>query len=174
MYVALYGIPVLLETRRHLSVSQSGFMLLIFAGTMTLASPLGGRLALSPLRRAPYLAATAMLPVSSVLIWLGAHRGLWMTGLALALMGLSFAVSNVVLQQMVLEVRLPHESGSASALYSLMRYVGTIASSVVVGLAFGGPRMLTILYLGLMAASVLATGLGLAFPAMRKSSVEAG
>ncbi len=172
MYSALYGIPVLLETRRHLSVRQSGFMLLIFAGSMALGSPLGGRLAKTPLRRTPYLASAALLPLASALIWVGAHRGLWMMGLALALMGLSFAVSNVVLQQMVLEIRPPGESGSASGLYSLMRYVGTMASSVVIALAFAGPRTLNILYLGLLSAGVLATGLGLGFPATRAAPVE--
>lgn len=167
MYVALYGVPVLLETRRHLSVSASGFMLLVFAGVMAAASPLGGRLARSARRRGPFLGSAILLALASLLIWNGAVRPLWVVASALGLMGLSFAVSNVILQQMVLEMREPGESGSASGLYSLMRYVGTMASSVVIAVAFRGPSSTRILYEALLVVSVASCGIGLGLPRQR-------
>ncbi|NMP21439.1 MFS transporter [Sulfobacillus harzensis] len=168
MYLALYGIPVVLETRRHLSVSQSGLMLLVFAGVMALCSPLGGRISRGPLRRGPYMGAAVVLVVAGILAWSGQSRNLLWVGLSLALMGLSFAVTNVVLQQMVLEVRPPGEAGSASGLYSLLRYVGTMASSVVITLAFRGPHRLWILYGSLLALSSASVLLGLAMPRRRE------
>lgn len=155
MYIVLYGVPVLLETHRHLSVSASGFMLLIFAGVLAAASPLGGRLARGRARRWPYLGSAVLLLTATTAIWVSRAQNLAVVGTALALMGLSFAVSNVLLQQMVLEARPPRESGSASGLFSLMRYVGTMASSVVISLAFQGSQRLGILYGSLALASVV-------------------
>ncbi len=51
------------------------------------------------------------------------------------LTGLSFALSNVLLQQSLLESVPPAETGRASGLFMLIRYLGTIISSVLV--AFG-------------------------------------
>lgn len=166
MYVALYGIPVLLEAKRHLSVSGSGFMLLIFAGVMALASPIGGRMARGSARRWPYVGSAFLLVAASLAMALSRAQ-LWVIGAALALMGLSFAVSNVVLQQLILELRPPEESGSASGLYSLMRYVGTMASSVIIALAFQGAHKLYILYDGLVIASLLGFLAGWGLPRMR-------
>ncbi len=170
MYLALYGVPVLLETRRHLSVSASGLMLLIFAGMLALASPIGGRMARGPLRRIPYAGSALALVVAGTLLWLTNTHSLVLVGLALALMGLSFAISNVVLQQLVLEMRLPGESGSASGLYSLMRYVGTMASSVIIAWAFRGSGHLTILYGGMVAASFVSLILAIGVPTRQRVS----
>ena len=170
MYVALYGIPVLLETRRHISVSASGFMLLIFAGVMALISPLGGQLARRRARRGPFLGANGILVVASFILWIGRVAPLSVIGVALALLGVSFAVSNVVLQQMVLELAPPTESGSASGLYSLLRYVGTMASSVVIARAFATAASTDILYVSLMMASGLSFILSFAVPRQKALS----
>lgn len=167
MYVALYGVPVVLETRRHVSVSDSGLMLLIFAGVMALASPLGGRMSRGRFRRVPYMGAAALLLVATLLAWLGEHRSLVWVGLALALMGLSFAVSNVILQQMVLEGRPAQDAGRASGLFSLLRYVGTMASSVVIALAFRAPHRLWVLYGSIVIGSFAGLMLGWLFPRVR-------
>ncbi len=167
MYVVLYGVPVVLETRRHVSVSESGLMLLIFAGVMGLASPLGGRISRGSLRRLPYMGAALVLLLATLLAWLGEHGSLIWVALALAFMGLSFAISNVVLQQMILEVRPEKEAGSASGLYSLLRYVGTMASSVVITLAFRAPQRLWVLYGGVVICSLGALWLGWLFPRVR-------
>ncbi len=172
MYLALYGVPVLLETRRHLSVSASGFMLLIFAGVLALASPLGGRMARGSLRRIPYAGSALVLVAGGVLLWMTDAHSLLLVGIALALMGLSFAVSNVVLQQLVLEMRLPGESGSASGLYSLMRYVGTMASSVVIAWAFRGEGHMGILYGGMVGAGLVSLLLAVGVPRRQPVSGE--
>lgn len=168
MYVALYGIPVLLETRRHLSVSASGLMLLVFAGVLALASPLGGWLARGPARRIPYMMSAFTLLAGTILLWLSQTSHLVLVAGALGLLGLSFAVSNVLLQQMVLEARPPAESGRASGLFSLMRYVGTMASSVVVTLSFSGLRGAGLMYRVLAAAAMVNLVAAFALPKFRR------
>lgn len=167
MYIALYGIPVWLETRRHLSVTASGFMLLIFAGTMALASPVGGRAARRRARRMPVLIASGILVVASLILWLQNRAPILWVGVALALLGLSFAVSNVLLQQVVLELAPASQAGSASGLYSLLRYVGTMASSVVIADAFKRPSSIGILYASLVGASSLSFLLSFLMPRYR-------
>lgn len=168
MYLALYGIPIFLETDRHLSVSMSGFMLLLFAATLAVASPLGGYLARSQSRRSPILLSSILLVAASLILWSQSWASLIWIGLALVLLGLSFAVTNVVLQQMFLELAPAHQSGTASGLYSLLRYVGTIASSVVLAQAFEATHTLVVLFVALTMASALSGILSVGLPVKTK------
>lgn len=168
MYVALYGVPFLLETREHVSVTQSGLMLLIFAGVLALGSPLGGRLARGEHRRAPYLASAVILIAGITTFWTSSGANLWLVGIALGLMGTSFAISNVLLQQMVLESRPTAQSGGASGVFSLMRYVGTMASSVVVARTLSVSGGLSPFFVCLAAAGVLSGFLAVGIPRTRR------
>ncbi len=135
MYSILYGVPVSVQNMRHVSPKISGILLLAFAGVMTLASPWGGRLAQTKARRKPLIIAGVFLSGGMALL-LNIRTLPWplIVG-GLMLTGLSFALSNVLLQQSLLESVPPAETGRASGLFMLIRYLGTIISSVLV--AFG-------------------------------------
>lgn len=155
MYCILYGLPVALETVRHFSATDSGLVLLAFAGVMSLASPLGGRYAQSVRRRSPVMASGVLLSAGTLLlIWIN-RLPIWLVIVGLALIGVSFAISNVVIQQMVLE-SVPNEAtGQASGVYTLLRYVGTMASSVLIGGSLNGIGGASPLYILLTVASGL-------------------
>ena len=133
MYCILYGIPMFLETVRHMSPAMSGVILLAFAGVMSLTSPLGGHYAQGSKRRFPLLLSGVLLTFGTFgLSWIS-RLPLALLILCLALIGISFALSNVVSQQIVLESVPKSETGQASGVYTLMRYLGTMMSSVLIG-----------------------------------------
>lgn len=115
----------------------------------------------------PVLVASGILVVASLILWLQNRAPVLWVGVALALLGLSFAVSNVLLQQVVLELAPASQAGSASGLYSLLRYVGTMASSAVIADAFKRPSSIGILYASLVGASSLSFLLSFLMPRYR-------
>ncbi|MHB1683908.1 MAG: MFS transporter [Bacilli bacterium] len=97
-----------------------------------------------------------ILAVFQVSSWFGPLTGL-------ALMGLSFDISNVVLQQVMTESVPATETGRASGVYLLLRYLGTMISSVLVAESLsrsgGGSQLfLLLLFVGL-ASTAAAIGL---------------
>ena len=147
MYVVLYGLPSLLETDRGMSPLASGLLLLGFAGVLVIASPFAGRLAQGRLRRVPLLWAGALLLLGSLILIEAIAAPLVVLVGALALIGVSFALSNVLLQKLTLENAPTASAGSASGLYTLLRYLGTMGSSVVIAAALGrGPGSATLLF----------------------------
>ncbi len=132
MYGILYGLPVSVQNLRHLSPKNSGLLLLAFAGVMTVASPWGGHMAQKKARRKPLIAAGVFLAAGTSLL-LNIRSFPWaLIIMGLMLVGLSFALSNVLLQQSVLESVPASETGRASGLFMLIRYLGTIISSVLI------------------------------------------
>ncbi|MCF8563617.1 MFS transporter [Alicyclobacillus tolerans] len=161
MYCILYGLPIFLETVRRFSATQSGLVLLAFAGVMSLASPWGGRFAQGKTRRFPLLLAGGFLVLGTlVLCWVNVlNMGELIVGLAL--IGMSFAISNVVIQQIVLESAPKQETGQASGVYTLLRYVGTMLSSVFVGSSISTASGAQTLFVLLTGASLLTAALTL-------------
>ncbi len=137
MYVVLYGLPSLLETERGLSPLASGLLLLGFAGVLAIVSPVAGRLAQGRQRRRPLIWAGALLLLGCLMLLRLLSMPLGSVFLALALIGVSFALSNVLLQKLTLENAPAEAAGSASGLYTLLRYLGTMGSSVAIAAALG-------------------------------------
>ncbi len=103
MYCILYGIPVVLETLRHMSASESGLIMLAFAGVLSVASPLGGRFAQGHRRRFPILLAGLFLTAGTLILYWVDTVPLLLLIVGLGCIGISFAISNIVIQQIVLE-----------------------------------------------------------------------
>lgn len=133
MYCILYGFPLFLETVRHQSATKTGLLLLSFAGVMSLFSPLGGRFAQGITRRRPQLIAGLALLLGTFVLCFADRLPVLVLTFGLAFIGVSFAISNVVIQQIVLESVPKRDTGQASGVYTLLRYLGTIASSVLIG-----------------------------------------
>ena len=155
MYCILYGLPVFLETARSYSATKSGLLLLSFAGVMSIASPLGGHFAQGKSRKWPIVLAGLLLFFGTfILCWMDILPIYFMI-LGLALIGVSFAISNVVIQQIVLESAPPSDTGQASGVYTLLRYIGTILSSLLVSSAMTHLAGAVHLFIWLTIASVL-------------------
>lgn len=154
MYLILYGVPSFTEIRLHLSAFNSGSLLLVFAGTMALFSPVGGKLAQHTARRKPLIVATFLLWIGSMVMW---HWTTSIAGLMIALgfIGLSFAVINVLLQQILLESVPASESGRISGIFMFVRYIGTIAASVVTASSLVSPKAAHRLFVILVVLSTI-------------------
>ena len=135
MYLVLYGLPSLLEAGRGVTPLASGFFLLGFAGVLAVASPFAGRVAQGTRRREPLLWAGLLLVLGSLGLTQTLTMPLALLFIPLALIGVSFALSSVLLQKLSLESAPPSDAGSASGLYTLLRYVGTMGSSVAIAVA---------------------------------------
>ena len=135
MYLVLYGLPSLLEAERGVTPLASGFFLLGFAGVLAVASPFAGRVAQGTRRREPLLWAGLLLVLGSLGLTQTLTMPLALLFIPLALIGVSFALSSVLLQKLSLESAPPSDAGSASGLYTLLRYVGTMGSSVAIAVA---------------------------------------
>lgn len=155
MYCILYGLPIFLETERKLSATTSGLVLLTFAGVMSLSSPLGGRAAQGNRRRLPLLAAGLLLFCGTLILSWITILPLWFILFSLVLIGVSFAISNVVVQQIVLESVSVQDTGQASGVYTLLRYLGTILSSVLIGSSITTPSGTKLLFILLTISSLL-------------------
>lgn len=162
MYGILYGLPIAVQNIRHVTPQDSGLLLLAFAGMMTVASPWAGRLTQRPTLAKPLIWAGLLLTIGTGFIlgirWL---PWLWIV-FGLMLVGLSFALSNVLLQKAVLVSVSSPETGQASGLFMLLRYLGTIVSSVIIALGTppSGPGSLfPILCLLALATFILPFGL---------------
>ncbi len=157
MYCILYGFPLFLETVRHQSATKTGLLLLSFAGVMSLFSPLGGRFAQGSARRRPQLVAGAALLLGTLILCFADRLPILVLTFGLAFIGISFAISNVVIQQIVLESVPKGDTGQASGVYTLLRYLGTIISSVLIGASVttGGSSASTRLFVTLFIVSVV-------------------
>lgn len=157
MYCILYGLPVYLETVRKFTATRSGLLLLAFAGVLSLASPLGGRFAQGKKRRMPIVTAGTFLVAGTlVLCWANVLPAFGLV-IGLACVGVSFSISNVVIQQIVLNSVPKQETGQASGVYTLLRYVGTMASSVFIGSSVGSVVGARHLFISLTVISVITT-----------------
>lgn len=155
IYSVLYGIPVFLQGIHHFKASNSGLFLLIFTIVMILSSPIGGRFAQGTGRRIPMVISGILLFSGAILLWLGAIHSLVVLGIGLGLIGLSIAISNIVTQQIFLESVPQKETGQASGVYTMWRYLGTIVSSVFIGSSIHSAHSANHLFLVLACVSFI-------------------
>lgn len=119
LYMVLYGLPLYLTRTRHFTATQNGWILLLFAGVIAAGSPLGGRQAKKPAALRPWMVLTAVaLLLGTGLEWLGGATRLIFLGVGLVFVGLSFAITNVILQHEVIRAVPGQESGSAAGVFT--------------------------------------------------------
>lgn len=156
MYSILYGLPVYVQSVRHLSPSDSGLLLLAFAGVTAVASPWGGRLAQRRVGAQPLITAGIFLVAGTgILIGIKTLAWAWIV-LGLIFLGFSFALSNVLLQKILLESVPPQETGRVSGLFMLLRYLGTIISSALVAAGIENPARTALFEILLVMACITA------------------
>jgi sugar phosphate permease len=96
-----------------------------------------------------------LLFAGAILLWLGAIHSLVVLGIGLGLIGLSVAISSIVTQQIFLESVPQKETGQASGVYTMWRYLGTIVSSVFIGSSIHSASTALQLFLGLACVSFI-------------------
>jgi len=137
-------------------------MMLFLSGVSMLVTLVAGRWIDRWGFRRPLIAGTVcMLAASILLATLFVGAVLPVMGVVLMLVGVSYGMNNVALQTAMIRSTPPETTGTASGLFQASRYMGSILSSVALGLVFGHEitagrfRVLACLLIAVSAASLL-------------------
>jgi len=138
-YSVFFGIPTYLQDVRHFGPSATGLIMLSVAGFSVVVSPITGRwVEKTGSSRPPLLLAGFCLTVGSALfLFLKTDSPLWWLVINLSILGLSNGFNNVGLQTALFRVSPREVISTASGLFQMSRYLGTILSTVLLSIMFG-------------------------------------
>ncbi len=168
MYSLLLLVPFIFGSASGAD-SQLGLAIIAMTATMAVTSPLGGWLA-DRFGARTIVTSGGLIGAAGVvgLMQLPAAGGALQVGLRLLLVGLGLGLSTGPAQAVALKSVDVRFSGVASATVSMLRYLGAVVGTVVIGYALGGGadtsaryRMALTIFAGAFATSA---ALGLMFP----------
>lgn len=137
-YCLFFGLPSYFQEGMGLSVEKSGLLMLFMSGVSILISTLAGKWIDKVGVQQPIIIGTVISIIGATvftLFFIGASY--FVIGIILATMGLSYGIGNVVLQVAMLKESPSAIIGTTSGLFQTCRYIGSIFSSIVLGLIFG-------------------------------------
>lgn len=136
-YSVFFSMADYLEKIRHFSAQDTGMLMFFISGTAVLIAPLTGRwVARSGSRPGLLLASLLMTAGSLLMVGLQDASPTWLILAVLVAFGASNGLNNVGMQTALFEHSPKKVIGTASGLFMTSRYLGTIVSSVLLGLAF--------------------------------------
>ena len=138
-YLALFGLPQLLEEHGGYSTAVVGLLILPLSAMMIILAPWVAR-TIERRGLAPVLVATAvLLLLSAAALGVGAVSTAPVPILLLtAVMGVPYCMGSLVMTEAARRVAPPDGVGVASGLLQSMRYLGAIAATVVLGRTLSG------------------------------------
>ena len=137
-YCLFFGLPSYFQDELQFSVEKSGILMLFMSGMSIIISPITGKWIDKKGVHQPILTCSFLLIFGAIvltLFFVGAS--FWQIGFILMLLGLSYGIGNVVLQVAMLKESPKAIIGTTSGLFQTSRYLGSILSSIVLGLIFG-------------------------------------
>lgn len=137
-YSVFFGMPAYLQDVRLFDTQETGLLMLCVAGFSVITSPITGRWVNRSGSRPPLILAGIIMTVGSVL-YLSVHNAspVWWLIIVLSVLGLSNGFNNVGLQTALFRVSPREVISTASGLFQMARYMGTILSTVLLGELFG-------------------------------------
>jgi len=173
-YCIFFGIPDYLQASLKFSAQLTGLLMLCIAGSGVIVAPITGRWVEKSGSRPPLLLAGLCLTVGPLLfLTINAHTSLAWMAVVFLVLGLSNGLNNIGLQTALFTVTPAPMMGTASGLFMTARYMGTILSTVLLGLVFhsviGTPELHT---LGIILAvmGLLVIGMSLRIPKGRHAA----
>ncbi|PYI56980.1 MFS transporter [Paenibacillus flagellatus] len=138
-YSLFFGLPSYLQTVRHVSEFHTGLLMLSLGLCSLVVSPLAGRwIDRSGPRPALLLSAILMTAGSVWIATLHQTTPVIRVCVALAAFGIGNGLNNVGMQAALFKSSPKDIIGVASGLFQTSRYVGTILSSLLIGIVMGG------------------------------------
>jgi MFS family permease len=137
-YCLFFGLPTYFQEEMKLSVENSGLLMLFMSGMSVIISPITGKWIDKVGVKKPIVVGSFISIIGAVfltLFFVGANY--WVIGFILAVLGLSYGIGNVVLQVAMMNESPKDIVGTTSGLFQTCRYLGSILSSIVLGLIFG-------------------------------------
>jgi MFS family permease len=137
-YCLFFGLPSYFQDEMQLNVQTSGILMLFMSGISIIVSPITGKWidktgVNNPILISSFLAIIGALAMTLFFI----DAPYWGMGIILSLMGISYGIGNVVLQVAMLQESPKAIIGTTSGLFQTCRYLGSILSSIVLGMIFG-------------------------------------
>lgn len=176
-YSIFFGIPDYLQESLHFSAQHTGLLMLCIAGSSLIVSPLTGMWVDKSGSRPPLLLAGFCLTLGPLLfLTLSAHSPVYWMAIVFFVLGLSNGLNNIGLQTALFAVTPAPMMGTASGLFMMARYMGTILSTVLLGLVFHniiGTPELHVLGVALAILGVLVILMSLRVPKGRYQPREA-
>ncbi|OBZ17186.1 MFS transporter [Bacillus sp. FJAT-26390] len=138
-YSLFFGLPSYLQTVRHVSEFQTGILMLSLGLCSLIASPIAGRWIDKSGPRPALLVSAILMTFGSVwLVTFNQTSPVISVCLALAAFGISNGLNNVGMQATLFQSSPKAIIGVASGLFNTSRYLGTILSSLLIGIVMGG------------------------------------
>lgn len=137
-YCLFFGLPTYFQDEMHFSVKESGLLMLFMSGISIVFSPISAKWVEKSGTRQPIVFGSFLMLIGAVLLTIFfIHVPLIIMCLILMLIGISYGIGNVALQVAMLDASPANIVGTSSGLFQTCRYLGSILSSVVLGLVFG-------------------------------------
>ncbi|MGN7356682.1 MFS transporter [Paenibacillus sp. SAF-054] len=138
-YSLFFGLPSYLQLVRHVSEFQTGILMLSLGLSSLVVSPLAGWwIDKSGPRPALLMSAILMMLGSISIVTLNQTSPLISICLVLAAFGIGNGLNNVGMQAALFQSSPKEIIGVASGLFNTSRYLGTILSSLLIGIVMGG------------------------------------
>lgn len=136
-YCLFFGLPEFFQEEMKLSVEKSGMLMLFMSGMSIIISPLTGKWIDQTGVNQPIVVGSFISIIGGIILTLFfINSSIWVIGLILGVLGLSYGILNVVLQAAMLKESPKEIIGTTSGLFQTCRYLGSILSSIVLGLVF--------------------------------------
>ncbi|MCU9614927.1 MFS transporter [Caldibacillus lycopersici] len=136
-YCYFFGFPTFLQQVQHYSEKHTGLIMLALAGFGVIVAPFTGRLIDRNGSKLPLvIGASTLLFGTALLLTLHDRSPLIWFLIIMSVLGISNGFNNISMQTALYEHVKPEETGSASGLFQTSRYIGSILSSSLLGIAF--------------------------------------
>lgn len=137
-YSLFFGLPSYLQMVRHFSEFQTGFLMLSLGLCSLVISPIAGRWIDKSGPRPALLVSGILMTLGSVwLATLNQTSPVVSVCMALAAFGISNGLNNVAMQAALFNSSPKEIIGVASGVFMTSRYLGTILSSLLLGVVMG-------------------------------------
>jgi MFS family permease len=137
-YCLFFGLPSYFQEGMGLSVEKSGLLMLFMSGVSIIISTFTGKWIDKKGVMQPIIVGAFISIIGGITFTLFFIDASYIViGLILSLMGLSYGIGNVVLQVAMVKESPKEIIGTTSGLFQTCRYLGSILSSIILGLIFG-------------------------------------
>lgn len=137
-YSLFFGLPSYLQMVRHVSEFHTGILMLSLGLCSLVASPIAGRWIDKSGPRPALLVSGVLMTFGSVwIVTLNQTSPVISVCLALAAFGISNGLNNVGMQAALFKSSPKEIIGVASGIFMTSRYLGTILSSLLIGIVMG-------------------------------------
>jgi MFS family permease len=137
-YCLFFGLPSYFQEGLGLSVELSGLLMLFMSGVSIIISTLTGKWIDKKGVMQPIVVGAFLSVIGGITFTLffidASYVGI---GIILSIMGLSYGIGNVVLQVAMVKESPKEIIGTTSGLFQTCRYLGSIFSSIILGIIFG-------------------------------------